>query len=391
MMKVSKFMRMLSIILMVFIAFQSLPVDALIDPYISISSNTSVQDSPLDDAYIIGEDENKRTATEKHFLMSDGSFTVYSYDKNVHYKNDDGAWDDIDNTLCADSKDGVEGYSNKKNSTKIKFAKKSNQGYLYEIKEGDYKITMGISKDTSPEKVSAQVVSFDNENSSALETFDKRAVLNNINSKIRYENIFSGVDLEYTITGDSLNKFIIINEKCDTYSYKFDLELKNLSPELEEDGSIVLYHSENAGEPVYVIPAPYMFDSAEVYSDDVHYTLTQKNKNKYCLEITANEDWLNSSERVYPITIDPPVYKYKYNGTYDTYVEAGNPDINHGAERVIYVGKNKNGPCYSLLKYSRDFLPVLSPSSIIVDASVSLHQLQNNGILPDTSTVLPAA
>ena len=59
-----------------------------------------------------------------------------------------------------------------------------------------------------------------------------------------------------------LNKFIIINEKCDTYSYKFDLELKNLSPELEEDGSIVLYHSENAGEPVYVIPAPYMFDSA---------------------------------------------------------------------------------------------------------------------------------
>lgn len=388
MMKVSKLMRMLSIILMVFIAFQSLPVDALIDPYISSSSNSSVQDSPNNDAYIIGEDENKRTATEKHFLMSDGSFTVYSYDKNVHYKNDDGSWDDIDNTLCADSKDGVEGYSNKKNSTKIKFAKKSNQGYLYEIKEGDYKITMGISKDTSPEKVSAQVVSFDNENSSALETFDKRAVLNNINSKIRYENIFSGVDLEYTITGDSLNKFIIINEKCDTYSYKFDLELKNLSPELEEDGSIVLYHST---EPVYVIPAPYMFDSAEVYSDDVHYTLTQKNKNKYTLEITANEEWLNSSERVYPITIDPPVYKYKYNGTYDTYVEAGNPDINHGAERVIYVGKNKNGPCYSLLKYSRDFLPVLSPSSIIVDASVSLHQLQNNGILPDTSTVTVGA
>ncbi len=391
MMKVSKFMKMLSIVLMVLITFQSLPVDALIDPYISSTSNSSLQDSPTVDAYIIGEDENKRTATEKHFRMSDGSYTVYTYDKNVHYKNDDGKWDDIDNTLCADSKDGVEGYSNKKNSTKIKFAKKSNQGYLYEIKEGDYKITMGISKDTSPEKVSAEVVSLDNGNSSALETFDKKAVLNNITSKIRYENIFAGVDLEYTISGDSLNKFIIINEKCDTYSYKFDLELKNLSPKLEEDGSIVLYHSENAGEPVYVIPAPYMFDSAEVYSDDVHYTLTQKNKNKYTLEITADEDWLNSSERVYPITIDPPVYKYKYNGTYDAYVEAGNPDINHGAERVIYVGKNKNGPCYSLLKYSRDFLPVLSPSSIIVDASVSLHQLQTNGILPDTSTVTVGA
>ena len=130
MMKVSKLMRMLSIILMVFIAFQSLPVDALIDPYISSASNSAVQDSPADDAYIIGEDENKRTATEKHFRMSDGSYTVYTYDKNVHYKNEDGSWDDIDNTLCVDSKDGVEGYSNKKNSTKIKFAQKSNQGYL---------------------------------------------------------------------------------------------------------------------------------------------------------------------------------------------------------------------------------------------------------------------
>lgn len=44
-----------------------------------------------------------------------------------------------------------------------------------------------------------------------------------------------------------------------------------------------------------------------VYSDKVHYELTENQDDTYNLTLAADEDWLKSDKRVYPVYIDPSV------------------------------------------------------------------------------------
>ena len=49
--------------------------------------------------YVIGEVEEKREESIKHFRMSDGSFVAAQYAEPIHFQDTDGVWHDIDNTL----------------------------------------------------------------------------------------------------------------------------------------------------------------------------------------------------------------------------------------------------------------------------------------------------
>lgn len=61
----------------------------------AISSKTTESSTP----YIIGEDTSKRTEHEKHFYLSDGSTVAALYDTPVHYKNEAGEYEEIDNSF----------------------------------------------------------------------------------------------------------------------------------------------------------------------------------------------------------------------------------------------------------------------------------------------------
>ena len=55
--------------------------------------------TPTADAVsIVSEDATKRGMYEKHFLMSDGSYTVTVYNEPVH-QDVNGTWVEVDNTL----------------------------------------------------------------------------------------------------------------------------------------------------------------------------------------------------------------------------------------------------------------------------------------------------
>ena len=56
-------------------------------------------EKPPVEQYILSEDVSRRTENEKHFLLSDGSYQLSSYQDNVHYKDEEGNWQEIDNSL----------------------------------------------------------------------------------------------------------------------------------------------------------------------------------------------------------------------------------------------------------------------------------------------------
>ena len=93
------------------------------------------------EVYAIGEDISKRTENAKYIRMSDGSYYVAMYNNAVHYQDENGVWQDIDNTLfesSASDSDDVAGVATNKGKHTVKFANNSNSSKLVAIKQDKY-------------------------------------------------------------------------------------------------------------------------------------------------------------------------------------------------------------------------------------------------------------
>ena len=376
--------------LVVMLFVEALPViaigDFLQDDTITQSSGENSQtDSKVlfdaeqndEDVFVLGEEISLRTETEKHFRLSNGSYAVATYEEAVHYLDENGSWQDIDNNLCTsdEKEDGVKGVENKKNNVKVKFSQKSNSNYLYRVKDGEYSISVGAYKkgNVAPNKVEAVI----EDNSAEADKkkdklkIDEASILKNTSSKVTYFDLWNNIDLEYILNGTTVKENIIVNEKADEYSYTFTLKFKNLVPVCNDDNSISLLDSKT-NEEIYLIPAPYMYDANGEISNEVRYAVKANNgNNQYLLTITADKVWINDDERVFPVTIDPVLVKSGFaTDVRDNYVKEGSPNTNvyNGAD-ILYLGYDCASSILNERVYTKyNNLPELPISSIITQA-----------------------
>lgn len=305
----------------------------------------------------VTEVEELREENVKHFEMTDGTYKAVVYSDAVHRKDADGVWQDIDNTLEAVKENGNTNY--KTSDGRIKFSKNIKNGKIFDLSENGYKISLSLSNkslkdsnaDVKNHKAKGSVSIFDSEE----EQLEKLKNVDNL-TKVRYNNIEDGIDLEYEIYSNNLKESIIVNSKKDSYVYSFELKLNKLTAVLNEDGSISL-KDEETGEAKYTMPAPFMFDNAGELSTDVSYTLTQNGKYKYTLTVTADTEWINNEARELPVTIDPSVEVDNSYG--EAYVSSANPNTNYK--------KPSNGVLY-LSSTQRIFLK-FNLSNIIIPAN----------------------
>ena len=109
------------------------------------------EDSAAEDEnvpFIIGEDNEQRTESIKHFRLSDGSYLMVDYGEPVHYESD-GDWLDIDNTLV--SRDGR--YENAQGGNKVSFSADEYSDELYTLESDGHRLTLGAS---SPDGLPAE-------------------------------------------------------------------------------------------------------------------------------------------------------------------------------------------------------------------------------------------
>lgn len=255
----------------------------------------------------------QRTADTKYIRMSDGTVKALTYGGAVHRADEDGVWREIDNSLT-EKEESVE-------SDRVSFVKTvSEDGALYTLTDGEKRISVslaGAQPDTSV------TVTNDGRNEEKFETkLEELSTLTKLVSSLRYDGILPETDLEYILHGEDLKENIVINAPSDSYTYSFTLSLENLTAELREDGAVVLYAED---EPAYIIPAPYMTDAENEYSDAVGYTLEDLGEGNYTLTVAADKDWIEEEGRVFPVTVDPTILHMQYRGfLQDTYVIAGN-------------------------------------------------------------------
>ena len=355
--EVKSIIKMLAFVMALLILIVSLPISAFASVVVDEAEGTSIDnisenadgESELiaKDIIVLEEDNTLREKNVKHFKLSDGTTKAVVYPQAVHYKDSNGKWIDIDNALTLN---GSEYSSN--NKTQIKFGNKSGSSGLVSIKDGEYKI------DFTPLNTNKVAVIIENPQENNSRKFEDVSKLNNLVSKAIYKNIYDGIDIEYILVGNNIKENIIVREKQDSYKFSFELELKKLSAELVDN--VIILSDYDTKEKVYEIPAPYMFDNSNEFSENVEYSLTQNSKWKYTFTVTADAEWINADDRAFPVTIDPTLGVNESDIIdYTNSMPVNDPILRVGNGNKAYVLINE--------------LPTLPNDSYVISAKLALY------------------
>lgn len=305
-------------------------------------------------AGLVYEIESLREENVKHFKLADGTYRAVVYTQPVHRRNANGDWEDIDNSLS------IVGDEISTNNARVKFSKKiTGNGTVLTLHEGNYKITLGLPG--AIKKVEGKYFNTNAQIEAEGAVVPNYTMLSNISSRVVYENILSGMDLEYILDANDIKENIIIKENQTNYDYIFSLKLNGMEARLDNN-SIVLYDKVN-GETVYNIPAPYMYDTAGKISLDVCYTLDDVGNGKYTLTVSANPDWINADERMFPVVVDPSFVDVAQIA--DTYVYSSAPSTNFGWATELRVLDLAEA-------YYKFTTPVLPDGVVVSQASVNI-------------------
>jgi len=159
----------------------------------------------------------------------------------------------------------------------------------------------------------------------------------------RVGDCFDFADLVYESVPQGLKETIVLEQYAGSGVFSFDVLVDGVEPSLQSDGSILF--CDDAGKNVFRMPAPYMWDSREatqgsdpVYSDDVHYEMTQGVLG-WRIDIVASSTWLEDPARVYPVHIDPTFYAdATAYPTQDTHARSFYPTTNYGSTVSLLTG-----------------------------------------------------
>ena len=367
--------RIISMLLAIILVFYTLPLSVIAQEIkdskasTTTPSNTSEGQNSTDNnsttqipyTYYneVYEEASLREESVKHFRLEDGSYVAAQYASPVHYLDENGEWQNIDNTLAESGSEFVT------SDARVKFIKKTTgNGNIFTLHDGNTKITLSLAG--ANKKVSGIVT---NTEESETTEIGKLMSLEGLSSRIRYNEILDGVDIEYVLDSLSIKENIIIKEKRDAYAYTFTLSLNGLEAELLENGDISITKN---GEQKYTIPAPVVFDAADSTApvDAASYSLIDNGNGKYTLTVSVSSEWMNSLDRVYPVTLDPAIIT---GSSYiiDTYGEIGIPSSN-GLTETLQASSSK-----IILMSVR--VPIVPRGAKISNVSLSLYKTSGTG------------
>lgn len=136
-------------------------------------------------------------------------------------------------------------------------------------KMGDYSVSLSLLNKTK-------------KNNSSMKQ-EKKAKIEDLTAaskasqKIYYENILPDTNIEYIVNGSGVKENIVIKSAQNNYQYSFEIDVKDLTLTLEDDGCIYA-KDVNTGKTVFVLPKPFMLDANYEYSENVSYSISSKIK-----------------------------------------------------------------------------------------------------------------
>ncbi len=250
----------------------------------------------------------KRTPDSRTFLNPDGTYTTQLFGTPIHYQASDGTLQPIEAVPVAGRSEGV----------------------AFETKSGPVLVELGTSS-AGPELLSVTAdgatVSLRPVTSSEVAGIAEPAARapSADGRQVTYRDVYPGVDLRYTLLDAGVKEDIILTVPGTATTFAWVMDTSGLAAELQPDGSILIGAKDS---PVYIIPAPFMVDSAPEGDGDgarslaVHFRLDTKGS-ETILTLEADRDWIADAARVFPIYVDPTTLQYFTN--IDTFISSAHP------------------------------------------------------------------
>ena len=321
--------RTLSIVLSLCILAVSLPLYAFAIGR-NNGENTEEPNGTVSSRAEIIEVKENRTLSEKTFRLEDGTFYIAHYNTEIHEEDENGNLVDIDNRLY------IKGNEISTENGRYSFpVKTSDSSSLFNLSDKDYGVSFALNG--ASENVTGEITNQETEFDKDADRLEVLTTLDNIKSSVLYKDILPYTDVQYVVYGRNVKENIIIKERANQpeYVYSFVLSPENLVPVLCDDGRIDLVDP-GTEETVCFLPAPAMWDSAGEFSDAVFYELLPQENGTYVLNVTADAQWINDESRVFPVTVDPPVYSSS-SDVLDTCVNSSSPSASFLSSPTLYV------------------------------------------------------
>lgn len=314
-----------------------------------------------------------------------------TYPEAVHYLDADGVWQDVDQTLCLDAQTGV--YTGGTADFRVSFASGASATDMARMEHNGYTLTWGVqaekgSRDAEVSVASAGMAQMLTPSASAHAQLAERAaityagsserlaerddsyVLPHISAQIGYTDVFNGtenVSLRYTVYHNKIEEDIVIHERGDMESVSMHMNVGTLTPHVSADGSVDFTDAD--GEMQFRVGIPYMSDAANNVCNDIRVS-AEKTGDTCLITYTPDAAWFTSSDRVYPVLLDPSVSTNDYvTNIEDTYVAEGS-SANHSSEQYLSIANAAGSQKLIVLRINK--LPAVDDALPIIDAKLTL-------------------
>lgn len=350
------------------------PIISLI-PKTEASSNQETEVRPPKEGKI--ELEDKRTEKTKTYLKSDGTKELEISQEPIHFKagekNGKPVYDEIkveiQETSVLNKITGKGSLKNKKNDFNASISKDLSKESL-SIKRKGGSASLNLKNISSSQNKN---IGFSKERLKKIKPEKK-------DNSVSYKSVVKDTDITYYSVPSGIKEYILYKNYNGQNIFTFDLNVSNAYFEKQNDGGYKFFNSKTK-EEIFSMPRFFMWDSKggkdseeNAYTFDVLSEI-KKNGEKYELIITADDKWLSSKDRVFPVVLDPTISTYSAG---DTYVQSGYPDSRWLAynQANIFVGRGATkGVMYGLIEFP---VPDLKGARI-TGARMDVYQYGNCG------------
>ncbi|MBR4016260.1 MAG: RHS repeat protein, partial [Oscillospiraceae bacterium] len=312
----------------------------------------------------VGEALDLREENRKVFYMSDGSEQAVFYPETVHvFDGDTNTFEDVDNALM-EEEDGKH-YVNGKNRFRARFSREEENDVLFSVESGMHRVTVSAKKNGKQRNKGVKYkIHKKTKNAEGTDT-------------LVFTGVQDGADYAYSVTGNGVKENILIKDKTDVYRYGFVIHQENVSGAFDEANKRIGFVSNETGEEVFCIPAPFMTDENGEVSTAVSYEVKNTANGDMILNVVADSQWMNAEDRAFPVVIDPQI-QLSNNSAMTTY-SWDNGSLYTAFLHTVGTTGCGDGTCNAKRMYMRFNMPSLPRNPRIKKAELKFYQASSSG------------
>ncbi len=322
----------LSILLAIVMLVSAIPVASTAADAIADQSGTA-------EAERVREIPELRRTNAETYLLSDGTYECVVHSDNVYFESENGELEPIDNTIVKTdyTENGVKySFTNAANSSKVYFSADS-PAVL--IKNGDDELRFTLADSSS-----GSVYTGDALKASGLSDCEL-----SFERSIMYTDVLRDADLVYTVSNGIVRACLLLKSAKAPLEYTFSYDLSNYSVEKKTDGQVAICDgNENT---VFELGSAIAVDSNEEFAD-IRCEVIDRRDNTARIKITIDPQYLNDSNREFPVRSNLSTTISGALATKDAYASEGYPSWHSYLSTELRTGYGTSyGKCWSYIKF----------------------------------------